>query len=105
MPERLRRLRPPDLIICDLRLADGLDGVTLIANIRAALNQFVPAVLVTGDTDPQRIAMARASGDPVVHKPLRPAQTRAVLYALLKTRRSAPPEPLSAQDQANPDLS
>ncbi len=105
LPERLRRLRPPDLIICDLRLADGLDGVTLIANIRAALNQFVPAVLVTGDTDPQRIAMARASGDPVVHKPLRPAQTRAVLYALLKTRRSAPPEPLSAQDQANPDLS
>ena len=41
-------------------------------------------MLITGDTDPERTAMATASGDPVLHKPVRPAQLRALIRNLLR---------------------
>jgi len=84
LPSQLRRLERPDLVLCDLRLGHDLDGVQLMAAIRAELGDELPAVLITGDTDPERTAMATASGDPVLHKPVRPAQLRALIRNLLR---------------------
>lgn len=49
--ERLATLAaPPDLVICDYHLADGVSGPETIVAIRAAAGRAIPAILVTGDT-------------------------------------------------------
>ena len=69
----------PDIILSDLRLRDEETGIEAIAAVRAALRQPVPAVLLTGDTAPERIRLARESGYRLLHKPLQPARLRAAL--------------------------
>ena len=83
LPARMVGLPLPDVILCDMRLANGLDGVALLQAIRQAVQRPVRAVVITGDTDPDRVAMAGQGGDPVLHKPVRPAQLRALLRNLL----------------------
>jgi signal transduction histidine kinase/CheY-like chemotaxis protein len=69
----------PDIILSDLRLRDEETGIEAIAAVRAALRQPVPAVLLTGDTAPERIRLARESGYRLLHKPLQPGRLRAAL--------------------------
>ncbi len=74
---------PPDLIICDYRLPSDETGAAVIARLRASLGAHIPAMLVTGDTAPERIAQAQASGLPLLHKPIANARLRAAIGALL----------------------
>jgi CheY-like chemotaxis protein len=68
------------LILADYRLGRGLNGLDLIAAIVARHGDRPPAAaLVTADFDPDLIVAARALGIPVIPKPLRPAQLRALL--------------------------
>lgn len=81
----------PDLIIADLRLRDGADGITAIQTLRARWGRQVPAVIVTGDTMPERLKQVRDSGLDVLHKPLRPARLRAALSRLGRPEEPARP--------------
>jgi signal transduction histidine kinase len=74
----------PDVIIADQELHGGLNGIEVIAAIRATAGRAVPACLVTGDTTPARLREARAGGVPLLHKPVAPAKLRAVLAELLR---------------------
>jgi signal transduction histidine kinase/CheY-like chemotaxis protein len=58
-----------DLILSDMRLAEGDSGIEAIAQVRK-MQPGVRAVLVTGDTAPERLREAQASGLPLLHKPL-----------------------------------
>jgi CheY-like chemotaxis protein len=51
----------------------------------------VPAVLVTADTAPGTLQQARASGVPMLHKPVSPVKLRALLAQLLggESRKAA----------------
>ncbi len=69
----------PDLIICDYRLRGDETGVAVIDALRAHLGRLVPAMLITGDTAPERIAEAQASGFLLLHKPLSNARLRAAV--------------------------
>ncbi|MBK1839242.1 response regulator [Azospirillum sp. YIM B02556] len=66
--------RPPDLVIADYRLEAGATGLEAIHAVESALRErgfAVPAsVVLTGDTAPQRIADAEASGYRILHKPI-----------------------------------
>jgi signal transduction histidine kinase/CheY-like chemotaxis protein len=73
----------PDVLIADYRLQDGT-GIEAIAQIRERLGRNLPAVLLTGDTDPQRLREATASGLLLLHKPIRPMR----LYLALNQLRS-----------------
>jgi CheY-like chemotaxis protein len=64
------RSERPDMIIADFRLADHDDGLSTIGAIRGFL-PGVPALLITGDTAPERLNMAAESGIPVLHKPIK----------------------------------
>ena len=44
----------------------------------------MPALLITGDTAPDRLREAGSSGLPLLHKPVQPAELRARLEALLR---------------------
>jgi signal transduction histidine kinase len=80
LPKRLAGEYPaPNVILCDLRLADGLAGTDLIAAVQAAIGQSIPAIVITGDTDPSTLREVRHTGCIVLSKPVRPAQLRAVL--------------------------
>ena len=69
----------PDAIIADYRLREGHSGTEAIHEIRRALGRDVPAAILTGDTAPERLREASASGFLLLHKPVQPARLRAVL--------------------------
>ena len=71
----------PELVITDLQLADGEDGLALAIRLREAGAGRV--VVVTADTSPARWQAVRDAGFTVLAKPLRPAKLRALLEALL----------------------
>ena len=66
--------RPFDLLLCDYRLADGVDG--LDAGLRLSQGQGegagapIPLLLITGETSPDRLQRVRESGVPVLFKPV-----------------------------------
>jgi len=61
--------RSIDLILSDMRLADGDNGIEAIAQVRR-LQPQARAVLITGDTAPERLREAQASGLALLHKPV-----------------------------------
>jgi CheY-like chemotaxis protein len=75
---------PPDIVICDYRLRDQRTGVEAIVQLRAMLGNGLPALLITGDTAPQRLREAQASGVPLLHKPVGPGQLYRALVELLE---------------------
>ncbi len=76
----------PDLIISDYRLANNENGAQAIHAVRSFINNVqIPAIIITGDTSPQRIKESKASGFPLLHKPVRPAKLKALLNQLLQT--------------------
>jgi two-component system, sensor histidine kinase len=75
--------RIPDLIISDYRLRDGETGIQAISRLQAEYPVSIPALLISGDTAPERLREARESGLRLLHKPVPPARLRAMLAALL----------------------
>jgi CheY-like chemotaxis protein len=75
----------PDLIVSDYRLADGKTGIEAIELLRTALGFKVPAFLISGDTGPERLREATASGYYLLHKPVPPMVLRTTLNRLLRT--------------------
>ncbi|HEX4918782.1 MAG TPA: hybrid sensor histidine kinase/response regulator [Limnobacter sp.] len=76
----------PDAIVADYRLRNEETGVQAIQAIQARWGA-VPAAILTGDTEPDRIREASSSGYPLVHKPLSAAKLRALLMHLLEQRQ------------------
>lgn len=89
----LARVHAPDLVISDYRLREQRSGLEAIAALRTLLGDALPALLITGDTAPDRLREAQASGIPLLHKPVSPGQLyRGIVMAarkltLPKTRR------------------
>ncbi|HSD36738.1 MAG TPA: hybrid sensor histidine kinase/response regulator [Rhodocyclaceae bacterium] len=75
----------PDAILADYRLLEGHTGIEAIEGVRRHFNQKIPAAVITGDTDPHRLAEARASGFPLLQKPTPSGHLREVLSGLLHT--------------------
>jgi signal transduction histidine kinase len=80
----------PHFIIADYRLIGGVTGVQAIELVQNSLSNPVPAILVTGDTAPDRLREAKASGYPLLHKPVEPAQLHALMCSLRSSMLSTP---------------
>ncbi|WZB75796.1 response regulator [Achromobacter insuavis] len=52
----------PQLIVTDFRLATETTGIDVVHAVRKAIGFDVPAIIITGDTSPQGISEANASG-------------------------------------------
>jgi signal transduction histidine kinase/CheY-like chemotaxis protein len=81
----------PDLIICDYRLRDGENGIGVIERLRSAYNEAIPAMLITGDTAPDRLAEAKASSLLLLHKPVSNGKLRAAIVHLIAKDRIRQP--------------
>ncbi len=71
--------RLPDLVLADLHLDEGPDGLDVVEALRATWGRTVPAALVTADRDPTLRMRARARQVELLHKPVKPAALRALL--------------------------
>ena len=94
--------RRPDLIISDYHLANGKIGCELLDRLRRACGAQFPAFLISGDTAPERLREASASGYYLLHKPILPITLRSVVSQLLKNQQGdvAAPEPTIAPESA-----
>jgi len=85
--EAMRRLSTcsarPDLLVCDYRLRGEENGVGVIERLRSEYNESIPAMLITGDTAPSRLAEAAASGFLLLHKPVPNSKLRAAIVNLI----------------------
>lgn len=72
-----------DLIVADFRLPQHENGIETVHRLRARLGD-VPALMVSGDTAPERLREARASGLPLLHKPVSADKLRDTMLAVLR---------------------
>ncbi len=87
----LARLQAPEVVVSDYRLRELRTGVEAIAALRGLLGEGLPALLITGDTAPDRLREALASGITLLHKPVSPSHLYQGLVTVL------PPQMRSSQ--------
>jgi signal transduction histidine kinase/ActR/RegA family two-component response regulator len=83
------RDRPPALIVSDYHLSGGKTGIEVIEGLRRTLSAEIPAFLVSGDTSPELLRQARASGYHLLHKPVDPMTLRAMVSYVLREQQVA----------------
>ncbi len=74
-------------IVADYRLRGELTGIEAVRALRAAFGTAVPALIVSGESSPERLAQIRASGFECIGKPVSAAQLRR--WLALAARRGA----------------
>lgn len=81
--EALVGMAPPDVVVADFRLRHGATGRQALDAVRAYLGRRVPAIIMTGDTSPQRLRDAQSTDALLLHKPVSALQLRAALVQVL----------------------
>lgn len=71
----------PDVVIADFRLRGHDTGIRAIHALRA-IRPSLPALLVTGETAPERLREAQETGIPILHKPVSPRALTQELWRL-----------------------
>lgn len=59
----------PDIVLADLRLRGSDNGIVTVREVRKAFPQ-IPAILISGDTAPDRLREAEEAGIELLHKPI-----------------------------------
>lgn len=80
--------RPFVLLLCDYRLAEGRDGLQAAQRLRERFAPQMPLLLITGETAPERLVQVRASGTPVLFKPVSAATLLQAIADLTDTARA-----------------
>jgi CheY-like chemotaxis protein len=71
-----------ELLIIDYRLPGNVSGIEVARILQARLGYPTAVLIITGDTGPDRLREADASGYPLLHKPVEPAKLRCTLQYL-----------------------
>jgi DNA-binding NtrC family response regulator len=77
----------PDVILADMRLRNGENGIAAISSVCAAIGQ-TPSLLISGDTAPDRLQEATRAGIKLLHKPVALPILQAELGRILDQRGS-----------------
>ena len=85
----------PDLLLCDYRLGNGMNGIQVVNVLREEFNHELPALILTGDTASHHLREFLESGLRVLHKPVRAEVLRAEMLAALSSRETVQPAMLS----------
>jgi signal transduction histidine kinase/CheY-like chemotaxis protein len=73
----------PDVILADYHLNDGETGDRVIARLHTHFGRSIPAAMISADRGEPLKAQLAASGTPLLNKPVKPAQLRALLRTML----------------------
>lgn len=69
----------PDFAVVDHHLGGTERGADVVARLAAELGRTIPAAIVSAETDPEVLRALGALGLPVLRKPVRPAELRALI--------------------------
>ena len=95
----------PELIITDFRLRHEETGKQVLQALRAYLGTPVPAIILTGDTSPQRLRDAQSTSAMLLHKPVSTGQLRdAMVQIITRPMQQSVPAPLSGDLPPNAAL-
>ena len=72
-------LRSPDLVISDYRLRDNQNGIQAVKAIRIALEEALPAIIITGDIAATELRQVVELGLPLAHKPISAEQLHQLI--------------------------
>jgi signal transduction histidine kinase/CheY-like chemotaxis protein len=75
----------PNLIISDYRLINNKTGVEAVEQVQAKRSYPIEAIIITGDTEPNKIKEIEKMDLMVLHKPIKPAQLRVVISRKMKS--------------------
>jgi len=78
---------PPDIVVSDYRLNAGETGFDVIAAVREQYGAELPAILITGDTDPNLLRGMTGRGIIVLRKPLALETLQTYLQKLTASAR------------------
>lgn len=73
----------PDVLILDYHLDNGASGLEVATYLRGVTRAALPAIVTTADHSPEIEAQVAALGAELMHKPIKPAQLRALLTHVL----------------------
>ncbi|MCO4240747.1 hybrid sensor histidine kinase/response regulator [Acidovorax facilis] len=88
----------PDIIITDFRLRHEETGKQVLQALRAYLGTSVPAIIMTGDTSPQRLRDAQSTSALLPHKPVSTGQLRDAMVQLITQPQPVPPDSMPQDD-------
>ena len=71
----------PDVILADLRLAEGGNGCEIASMLKLRLGLPLPVLLVSGDVVGEGVCQEEGDHHPVLRKPVNPMQLRAFMNA------------------------
>ncbi len=74
----------PDLIISDYRLKEDVTGLDVIKTLKKKYKDNIPALIITGDTDPRLLERLHHQDYYILHKPVKSMQLKKVIRILLK---------------------
>jgi len=74
--------KAPDVIISDFRLRDNETGINVIDTIHQAYHADIPALIVTGDIEKNRLIEMNSRNFDVLYKPVPPLKLREFLNQL-----------------------
>lgn len=83
----------PAALLTDYRLRDRENGMDVIAAVRRRCGTPVPAILLTGDTEPARLRHMAHGEVPILHKPAPPDRIRLLLTMLTDDARARQCDP------------
>lgn len=73
---------PPDIVISDYRLSGDENGINGIYALRADFGSHLPAIIITGDTDPAIVSLMSEKQICILYKPLNLAALREKIAEL-----------------------
>ena len=79
---------PPDAIVADYHLAGNQNGIEMIRRVERHFERPIAALVITGETSPERLSAVMQSGLPVLHKPVAPEKLRETLNRLIQQQRT-----------------
>lgn len=68
-----------DVVIADYRLRENKTGLQAVARISEYLARPIAAIIITGDTAPERLREVTSSGFRLIHKPIQPELLQKML--------------------------
>ncbi|MDH5231953.1 MAG: hybrid sensor histidine kinase/response regulator [Gammaproteobacteria bacterium] len=86
----IARSTSPDIVLSDFRLQNHNNGIDLVHEIREFLPEL-PALIISGDTSPERLRVASVSGLELLHKPVKLHHLIAELNRLIESNRKSQP--------------
>lgn len=82
-------VEPPDLLLTDYELHDGIDGLKLAQELPNVLGQTLPSIILTGDITTETMQNIAGSTCHQVSKPMMPEALLALIANLLLKSRTA----------------